>query len=41
MKGLRSESLESKLLQAITQGNDSLAVFLERRIQQKERKSKK
>ena len=38
MKGLRSDRLEAKLLQAIQDGDDVAAASLERRILQKEQK---
>ena len=41
MKGLRSDRLEDKLLNAIQDGDDALASQLERHILQKQRKQHK
>jgi len=41
MKGLRSDSLEAKLLIAIRDGDDVSIASIERRILQKEQKAKR
>lgn len=41
MKGLRADSLETKLLKAISDGDDVTAAIIERRILLKEQKLKK
>ena len=41
MKGLRADSLETKLLKAISDGDDVTAAIIERRILRKDRKKLK